>query len=372
MNQSKNKLAEEELKFLASYRLKLKQVTNPKIRKELESDFLRLVGENNLQNKPVRKPSILFHRPVDTVKFLSLLKDEYGFKFLTHDWKTPSRKFTYDSVLKEAKEQFIEYTSNPDLKIQRSIYSLLRGYIFGEYNNEPLTWLSLDEKKIDWSWSDKRVENWCKNNAPHHPIEDNIDGLKDNLIIPFKDVIELRNDGSFTQMIQKLLKKNGILKTSGWEIKFEGLDKIRAYTNVYVIKSGLDLVFRAVQERTNTIDKKKLTIELNRSRNLDRRTFDLIITHHNSKPNINANPNDFLKNDMRSVWVKFFGLVDWKIEADFDDGSKRLNLLAEGVRSSIEGNIEKSTPTPLFNNNNLIELLGEAANGFRHIITFYQ
>lgn len=371
------KIPEAQLQFLMALKSEIYSQKNQKIKYHLSKRFDKILEQTELTESDVLVNDtqeevnvVVNHNPLQTLSFLSLFTNENAFKYLTHAWTSRSG-LTYNNVINNAIKVFKE-NDNENSEIAQSVFSLVGGFIgisgkgFIDQKNE----------RRNNYWLSPTIKLWCETNAPAHPQQDTISGLNTDFIEPFKQVIEIR-DGFAFDIIQQELKRQGITQENDWDITItKEVENLTAYTNVFKISEGLEIIFRTIVEKTTKQEiSKKITIDLTDDIINDKFVAKLQIFHHNSgtRKAMKASEDlrNILKNDMLDVWNHFFGLVDWSIESDFSNAPQRVHLLTKGISKKVPKKVKHINDIN-FPEKGLIEGLGgNKVSGFKHIITFY-
>lgn len=286
------------------------------------------------------------HKPKDTVTFLKLFEDRDAFKFLTHDFDNTDEEFSRSDIVKKAKEVYEKVRK--DLVVPEILTTRFHHYAF---HKKPKwwTWEKGTQSDIFLGWSGKKLIDWCNDpiNESIHPFKDSY--YLDNMITPFKNCIEVRLGylpKLFQQVIDKKLDKS-------FDVEYIDLKKARFYTDVNIFQSGLNSLFTPFKEIANENNNHKIQISFNREKIGETRLKVIKIIHFDSMPLKFSDDEDLIKGDLKEAKERFKGLCNWSIEAKFEDGFKRINILNDNQDIQYIETIEKEE------------------TGFTHILSFY-
>lgn len=345
-----------------------KQKMLPSIFNNLQTHFLSDDLEESDEKRSIRSENGLgekkIHSPKDVAQFFKLFRQPNAFKFLTHDWDRRDKTFNRDELYDTFYNTFEAATKK--YNITRQLYSRVQNYIRGN------SWFIFNNEKkvnIEWGWNHYELINWSRKNPGLHPIRNT--QFKNEMIEPFKQSIEIKNNGQLTFMIEGILQRNFTGSFKSKQIKLINLEKANFYTDYYTLESAFKHILEGVFERFAP----EHTLEISFDRKYKKGYILNIITilHKNSKPNRDSNIKGLLKNNLRSVENLLFGLCDWSIEADFDDNFTRVDILKEGMT----GETYQTSKNYKYIGGlrlNEEEFKGQAENpleGFKHILTFY-
>jgi RNA-directed DNA polymerase len=293
--------------------------------------------------------SEILHTPKDTWQFLKLFEDKNSFKFLVHDFEDAEEDFSRDIVVKTARKAY--NLAKMQLRVPKHLDSRFYHFAFLEKPN----WFTREtgEKKThDKGWSGKELTEWC--NKPMyrgiHPFKDAY--YLDEMIMPFKHSIEVRH-GKLQPLFNQVINNPEFNMKGKFDVKFINLNKAKFLTDVYDFELGLICLFSPFREIADV--NKKYSIEITfKWEIVDNYRLKIItITHLDSLPFKHSDAPDLLKGDLNSAKELFRNLCNWSIEAKFEDGFKRVNIL----------NDNPSVPP--------IETIEKSEVGFTHVLSFY-
>lgn len=281
--------------------------------------------------------------PKHVAEFMSLFNQRDGLKYLTHDMDE-SGDFDYEAVLNLAQKVCTE--NFEEMEIPLTLKELLNQFVFEE---NPM-WNSFDsefnETVIESGWSS---DDWEEGrNSKIHPIK----------IPQFAKII--RNFKRVTRIESPYLERlaNKVFADDDFEIEQKDLSKADFYTHVGEFKTALETIFSEIQKRSNSPDKKKVSVEYKRDGCDDPFLIrKIIITHHNSFPTRNDKEAlikewlSFEKGSMAKIAEHLQGYCHWSVETCIEDEPVRVNILRE----------KETEPHEAI----------DAADGFTHILTFY-
>jgi hypothetical protein len=269
---------------------------------------------------------------------MALFNQREGLKYLTHDFDE-SGEFNYEDFLSQAKEVCTENFR----ELPQTLKDLLNQFAF---ENKP-QWCALDKdfnlNKIETGWSASPKDS--KLHPLRHPQFAGI--IKD-----FKRTIRIESP-----CLETLIDK--VFADKIFEIEKKDLQKADFYTHVGEFKTALETIFEEIQKRSDSPDKKKISVEYKKETCGDYFVRKVIITHHNSYPT--RNDEDALirewlsldKGNMGKIANHLQGYCHWSVETAIDGKPVRVNILRE-----------KDTPY-----NETID--ASEVKGFTHILTFY-
>ena len=299
-----------------------------------------------------KQPSIfkdktkLPHKPKDTFSFLYAFDSSKGIKYLTHD--ANAIDFTRVALLQIVKEEFEE--ARRIYVIPESLLSLFHQFAWAK-NPKWFTW-GLDEKNdVHLGWSCKEVISWCNNeiNKNKHPISNF--KFNEKMIEPFKNVTEIRK--GYLPILFKKLLENGLYKKFT-VVYDDSLNKAKFYTHVNIFEAGLIQLFRPFIEHAKLENNYNIQINY-QGKEIEGRWMKIIkIVHIGSKPSKNSKEPTILGGYLEDAKKHFNGLCNWSIEAEFEDGFKRINILNDNNKPRTEDLTAKD---------NVL--------GFTHILSFY-
>lgn len=319
---------------------------------EIENRLNKLKGVQNTPVKPIREhEDVPKPNPKHVADFMSLFNKRDGLKYLTHDYDENS-DFDIDKFLISANNVFKEKTKK--LNIPQSLWRIVKEYAFDSKQTE-WTSISEDYKKpiqLKIGWATKKLRDWSKQNNLH-PIH-NEEYKK--IINDFKRITRIESP-NLEKIINTTLDSVFKLEKDSFKIEKIALSKADFYSHVEFLKTAFKTIFEEIKIRSDSPDKKKISIKYERSASEDGYYLrKILITHHQSFP-----PAKELKlildewqekGNMGKIKEKLTGYCHWSVETIIEDDPIRVNILREKEISEYEQ----------------IEYNPE---GFTHILTFY-
>jgi len=282
--------------------------------------------------------------PQDVAQFMALFNQRAGLKFLTHDFDETGA-FDRKEFLSKVRNLIVE---NEKLKIPKTMMDLLNQFAFEKTPN----WIGFDKnyepKEIKSGWS---ALDWEESDANGlHPIKhpEFAEVIRD-----FKRAIRIESPN-----LETLVKK--AFSEESFEITKKDLSKADFYTHAGNFYTALQTIFEEIQQRSDTPDKKKVSVEYKKAgANDDFQMRDIVITHHNSYPTRDDEDliKDWLaleKGNMGKIAGLLQGYFHWSVITKINDKPVKVNILRE-----------KGTPEQ--------EDIDDVSKveGFTHILTFY-
>ncbi len=318
---------------------------NRELRAYLHSQAKGEEKKEQLENKYQKQPN-----PKDVANFMSLFNQRDGLKYLTHDFDE-SADFDIDKFLISAKKVFDKETRK--LNIPQSLWRIVKQFAFESKQTE---WYSITDDystnfKVSKGWATKELRDWSKENRLH-PIRN--DKYK-RMINDFKRITRIEPP-NLEKIIDASLSVVFGEQMSDFEINKVALLKADFYSHVRDLKIAFETIFEEIKEQSVSAEKKKLTIEYERSVSNDGFYLrKILITHHNSSPvkELGLILKEWQeKGNMGKIKEKLNGFCHWSVETTIDDAPSRINILREeGIEE-----YEKIVSDP---------------RGFKHILTFY-
>ncbi len=321
--------------------------------KETEKGLIKLNEERTLPHKSGKEQkSIPEPNPKHVADFMSLFNKRDGLKYLTHDYDE-NEEFEIDKFLDAAKEIFSESTKRKQLNIPKSLWSIVNQFAF---ESEQTEWTSLSEDytksiPIKIGWATKELRDWSKRNKLH-PIRNE---EYSSIINDFKRITRIEPP-NLEKLIDIIL--DNIFKKDLDKYVFEkpGLSKADFYSHVIFLKDALEAIFEEIKKRSDLPQKKKISIQYERSISDEGYYLrKIIITHYNSFPSkeLKLVLKEWQeKGNMGKIKEKLRGYCHWSVETIIQEKPTRVNILRD-----------KETP--------LYESIQSKPNGFTHILTFY-
>jgi hypothetical protein len=283
---------------------------------------------------------------------MSLFNQRDGLKYLTHDYDENS-EFNIDKFLISANEVFKEKTKKDKLNIPQSLWRIVKRFAFDSKQTE-WTSISEDYKKpmpITIGWATKELRDWSKQNQLH-PIR-NEDYKK--IINDFKRITRIESPNLNT-LIDATLESTFEKEIENFDIKKIDLSKADFYSHVGFLKTAFETIFEEIKRRSDSPQKKKITIKYERSISDDGYYLrKIVITHHKSAPNkeLEVLLKEWQeKGSMGKIKEKLRGYCHWSVETMIEGAPTRVDILREN--KAIEYGHIKCDP-----------------DGFKHILTFY-
>ncbi len=281
--------------------------------------------------------------PKDVAQFMSLFNQRDGLKYLTHDFDE-NGDFDMDSFLAQARKVCTE--SFDQLEIPKTLKDLLTQFAFEQKSKLTIFNNQYNAKEITNAWSSAEWKETKSNKL--HPIRHTqfAEVIKD-----FRRTTRIESPNLET-LINKVFSENT------FDIKTMKLSKADFYTHVGEFKAALETIFEEIQKRSNTPDKRQISVEYKRTTDDDFFVSQVIITHHNSYPTKDADIliKEWLsldKGNMGKIAEHLQGYCHWSVITKIDDKPIKINILRE------KGTIEQE------------EIKASEVIGFTHILTFY-
>jgi hypothetical protein len=292
--------------------------------------------------------------PKHVADFMSLFNQRNGLKYLTHDYDENS-EFEIDKFLIDANKVFREETKK--INIPTSLWAIVKQFAFDSKQTE---WTSISEdykksipNKI--GWATKELRDWSKKKS-RHPIRNK---EYEKIINDFKRITRIESS-NLEILIGANLENIFGNEIENFEVEKIDLKKADFYSHIGFLKIAFDTIFEEIKKRSDSSEKKKITIKYERSVSDDDYYLrKIIITHHKSFPAkeltvILKEWNE--KGNMGKIKEKLRGYCHWSVETMIEDTPTRVNILKETETEEHE----------------LISLeKGEKLDGFNHILTFY-
>lgn len=285
------------------------------------------------------------HKPVDVTRFLLNFRASEGLKFLTHDYDKTDSIFDYEEILKIAKGEFDQLSSQ--FIIPPNLWARINQFAFGDPNK---VWL-FNKIAYKLNWKSPVLISWIAKNPNLHPIKN--EEFEKGFITPFKKSIEIKAP-DLERIFKNKLAENLESKYLSFDIKLIDLDKANFYTNVDALQIGISYIIKAIKQRFENSN--KIKVEFSRKADAEGRKRILKIIHIDSICNKPLDKTDLLQGDLLEAEKALFGICDWSILSKSpDDTVNKLNVLFDiNSNKKPKEKIDQS----------LIE-------GFSHELTFY-
>lgn len=320
---------------------------------KLLARFNKLTQRQKIQFLPIKtlaaSPSefnFKVHRPKEVAQFLKQFQDSKGLKYLTHDYDIPGKEFQLEEVLTFATIDFnLAYQEG---KITKPLYARIKQFAFEPAPN----WWRWDNGKMviyTNGWSTRLVRNWASENPGIHPIR--FKAFRDSMITPFKESIQVRPP-ALRYLLEACIQEKFQEDKALWNLELTGLERAEFYTDVDIVLGGIRHLLDGIVTRRSQSNQLRIRY---RSEQSDGQVLKIIeIVHVNSLCYKDAHPTALLNGDFIEAKAAFYGLCNWSIKSQFNDGPFCLNMLSDK-----EGAPEKVLVDPL------------TIEGFTHIISFY-
>lgn len=319
-------------------------------KKELRSYLMKRAGSSEEAEEKHSKEAIIQPNPKDVAEFMSLFNKREGLKYLTHDFDE-SGDFNIDEFLISAKKVFDENTTK--LNIPNSLFIIVQRYAFASEQTE---WSSISEDfnktfKVNIGWASKELRDWSIQNRLH-PIRNE---KYRKVINDFRRITRIEPPNLEKLVDSALIGALGELK-SAFKINKIALPKADFYSHVRDLKIAFEDIFKEIKKRSDSKEKKEISIEYQRAVSDDGFYLrKILITHHNSYPSkeLKLILSEWKeKGSMGKIEAKLKGFCHWSVETSIDNSPTRINILSE------EGTEEH-------------EMIENDPGGFKHILTFY-
>jgi hypothetical protein len=308
------------------------------------------VGDSEA-NTPQRKPTFKSEpKPKDVAIFMSLFNQREGLKYLTHDFDEDG-KFDVGEFWINSYKVFKENANK--LFIPQSLWRIIKQFAFSD--KKPPKWNSIsenydDKKELALGWTSLEWQEWSKDNNLH-PIRN--EKYKE-VINDFRRITRIESP-NLERLVDKCLETIFKNEKGNFVITKKDLSKADFYTHVVRFKVALETVFEEIKKRTDTKEKRKISITYERETENDYFVRKVLITHYNSFPSkeldVLLQEWQSTKGSMGRIRGKLEGYCYWSVETVIDDKPIRINILKDKETLEYE---------PI-----------EKAEGFTHILTFY-
>lgn len=356
--ENSSKLEEQVLKEVTGIKGKIElfESENKKFQKDLSEELNS--DKTIIQNMPLKpvadQKKVPEPNPKHVADFMSLFNQREGLKYLTHDYDE-NNEFGIDQFLIAANEVFEKKTKK--LNIPQSLWRIVKQFAF---DSKQTAWTSISEdyKKdipISIGWATPELRNWSKQNDLH-PIRN--EGYK-KIINNFKRITRIEQ-GNLDKLIDATLESVFGNEIDDFKIEKIGLSKADFYSHVRFLKDAFKTIFEEINERSDSSEKKKITIKYERSISDEGYYLrKIVITHHKSFPSkeLKMLIEEWQeKGNMGRIKEKLKGYCHWSVKTMIDDVPTKVNILKE-----------KETPEY-----EIIKFKKEEfPKGFTHILTFY-
>lgn len=282
--------------------------------------------------------------PKDVATFMSLFNQRDGLKYLTHDFDETGN-FNMNKFQAQTRKVFGEHLGT--LHIPQTLSDLLTQFVF-ETNPQ---WNAFDKeynpKFITSGWS---APDWQISTVGGlHPIKQ---PQRAEVIKDFKRITRIESPN-----LETLVDK--VFADETFAIEKRDLSKADFYTHVGQFSSALQTIFEEIQQRGDTDEKKKVSVEYKRAGACDDFFIrNVVITHHESYPTRDDEDliKDWLaleKGNMGKIAGLLKGYCHWSVITKIGEKPVKVNILRE-----------KGTPETE-------EVDASEVKGFTHILTFY-
>jgi len=310
--------------------------------------------ENNLNKKKLPAPA---NNPKNVADFMSLFNQRDGLKYLTHDFDEDGF-FDIDNYLEKSKEIFLVNTKMDiqayQNKIPINLWRILNQFAF---EKDP-KWFSYNSDyaniSIKEGWTTDKWINWSKENELH-PIRN---AECKEIINCFRRVTRIEAP-QLKNVIDNIIEAVLGDEKKDYDIDLIKLDKADFYTHVPSFRKALESIFKEIKNRTDTNDKRKITIKYDRDSEGEYFIRKIVITHFSSFPDKELDvlckewQSSDSKGTMGGIRNNVIGYCYWSVETKIDGKAVRVNILRDS-----------NTPE--------VEEIDEAnVSGFTHILTFY-
>ena len=285
------------------------------------------------------------HKPIDVTRFLLNFRSSEGLKFLTHDYDKTDSVFDYNSILKIARKEFNDLSSQ--FVIPPSLWARINQFAFGE----PSKVWRFNKVSYKLNWQAPELLSWMDINPITHPIKN--DDFEKGFIMPFKKSIEIKAP-ELENIFKNKLAENLAAMYLSFDIELIDLDKANFYTNVDALQVGISYIIKAIKQRFK--NSTKIRVEFSRNADVEGRKRIIKIIHVGSVCDKPLDKNELFQGDLLEAEKAFLGICDWSIiSKSTDDSVNKLNIL-------FDINSDKSPK----------EKIGDTLiQGFTHILTFY-
>lgn len=312
------------------------------IEKEIERKIS--INENKNESGNKKKPN-----PKHVADFMSLFNRRDGFKYLTHDYDEDG-EFDILKYLEDSKKIFNEKTKK--LSIPKSLYKLTEQFAFDPNPKWKGKDVNYEDIELGEGWSLEKWKEWSKENQLHHPIRHD---KFCNVINSFRRITRIEKP-NLEIIVNKCIDYVFKSEKNEFQIIIKDLDKADLYTHVGFFINALKIIFEEIKQRSDSKDKKHISIRFERESIDDYFLRKIIIHHKNSYPTkelgiLNKEWREG-KGNMGNIEKKLAGYCHWSVETKIEDKPIRINILKDDITPEYEENILN-------------------AQGFTHILVFY-
>jgi len=317
---------------------------------ELEISIETIKSEQNNNELSQENRIISLSNPKHVADFMSLFNQREGLKYLTHDYDESS-EFDIDQFLRSANNVFVEYTRK--LNIPTSLWRIVKQFAF---DSKQTAWTSIssDYKSfvpIKIGWATKELREWSKKNKLH-PIRNE---EYEKIITDFKKITRIESP-NLEKLINQTIEETFKSDIVSFNIDKIDLQKADFYSHVGFLKKAFEAIFEEIKKRSDSPDKKRITIKYERAISDDGYYIrEVKILHHQSYPEKELKlilDEWHHKGNMGKIKQNLIGYCHWSVETLIEGSGQRVNILRENhvaAYEATENNVE----------------------GFTHILTFY-
>lgn len=297
-----------------------------------------VAGQIVTPTKATEEKKQTIHSPKDTAVFLSLFNRREGFKYLTHNYDS---SMTLTDMLKHARAVYEEGKRGKN--IPETLNALLYNFLNGKY------WLDSEGKKCTDGYGNPSWLEWSAKNDGKHPITD-IGGMEAT-IQRFRHTVRVVAP-DLEHIIRRIAARFPSLR-----ISMTNIDKADFYTNVFVLNSRLNEIFKDVNDHAGQACKDVHVeympdiagefflhrISISQIGSFSAKSIEDVLRKYDSTGGFFYENTEKLK-----------GYCNWSVESLWDGKPLRWNILDDTGAEKIE------------------QMSAEDVKGFTHVLTFYQ
>lgn len=311
---------------------------------EIEQKLNGLKVNRKTNEKSKNRPD---HKPKETYDLLSQFSSEDGgIKNLTHSFNDGF--IPYEKLMQKCKKEF-EEGKNKFLNVPNALLTRIEHFAFKE---KPKWYIRKGNKKIiyDLGWSEPNFVKWYKENQTHPA---NNASYNKKMILPFKETIQVRADlGNLPKMIEQL-KRIVFGEKPSVNVKLhKSVHQAQFFTDVDQVGQALFNILDMIKYYSdkNFCDE----VEINFKHTAEFKVLEII--HIDSKPTKSIKDKDFLGGNLKPIRTNLWGLCNFEIKANFDDGPYKKIILSDDKQE-----LDK----------NIYELENHKIQGFTYVLKFY-
>jgi hypothetical protein len=325
-----------------------------------EENLLKIESERSITSyidKGLKKENkIPIHKPLDTKNLLLPFQNSQGLKFLTHSFN--GEKPAYEEFMQICKSEF-KQAKDDFPNASTKLVGRIEVFAFKE---DPEWYLRNGKSKkiYNTGWSKPVFIEWYKSSS-NHPF--NSSKWKKDMIIPFKDTIEVRAGTLWKLVEDQIDMAFGLAKVDFKFIKNEELiNTAEFYTDVDMFQQAIFNIFCQIKDIGERLFKFRVKIDFENQTINGGKFKVLTITHVNSKPTKVADDPELAKGDLKTIQGNLFGLCNYEILGEFPNSTFAKRIFLTDDRNEYQNYVKPNKSMPI--ENGVIE-------GFTHVLKFY-